>query len=291
MIDYLDAGTGFRLGDTGVSSITKVTGLSGIPGVRGDVYDRPEADGSVEPPNQYKTARFPVIEGEVWGTTIDAAWDTWNLLQGVLDDMIQTAQPLKFRPANGTRDMQTAPARFVSDAVAVFEDSEIGPFIKYQIMFRCADPLLVSQLSFSAVASAPSTGVGMPLPVIFPIPFGSPTGGTLQAQNNGNTAAWPLITITGPIINPAVGNATLGKFLYFDSLILSAGDILIIDTNPASRGATVAGSSKIGSLRFIDSLWPSMTKGALETWQFYAMGGGTTVATTMTLSWRNTYVS
>jgi hypothetical protein len=44
-------------------------------------------------------------------------------------------------------------------------------------------------------------------------------------------------------------------------------------------------------VRFVDSAWPYMTPGVAQTWQFYAGGGGTTGATTLTVSWQDTYIS
>lgn len=290
MLEYLDLGS-FRLGDTSASSITDVKGLTGIPGVRGDVYDRPEADGSVEPTNQYKTARFITVEGECWGASIDAAWATWDLLQGALDDAINTAVLLKWLHTGGLVPMQTT-VRFIGDATAVLSEDSIGPFLKYQAQFRAADPLLYSQASQAVAAGAPSTTGGFPIPIPFPIPFGSGiVGGTVSARNGGNTAAWPVIQIDGPIVNPVVGNLTTGKFLFFDGLTLAVGESLIIVTNPSGRGATVAGVSKLGTLQILTSTWPTMTKQVTETWQFYANGGGTSGTTNMTISWRDTYVS
>lgn len=293
ILDYVDLGA-TRLGPTSATDVTKITGLTGIPsGIRGDLYDRPEADGSVEPANQYLTHRTIVIEGEVWGASVDAAWTAWNTLEGVLFLAVQTQQTLKWRRAGGTLDVQ-ALVRLADSQPPVLSADEQGPFIKYQVTLRADDPLVYDQVSQAATATAPSTSAtGMPLPMVFPIPFGlAATGGTCSVLNGGNAPSWPVITVTGPITNPVLGNATTARYLYFDGLTLAAGETLIVTTAPNLRGAAQAGVSKLGALRFSDSVWPSATNGVTETWQLYTLAAGSTNGgTTMQVSWRNSYVS
>ena len=293
MIDYIDI-SATRLGPTSATDVTKITGLTGIPsGIRGDLFDRPEADGSVEPANQYLRHRTIVIEGEVWGASVDAAWSSWNTLSGVLLLAVQTQQTLKWRRAGGTLDLQ-AMVRLADVQPPVLDADEQGPFIRYQITLRADDPLAYDQVSQAATATAPSTSAtGMPLPMVFPIPFGLTTsGGTCSVLNGGNAPSWPVITVTGPIQNPVVGNATTARFLYFDSLTLAAGETLLVTTAPNLRAATQAGVSKLGSLRFSDSVWPSATNGVTETWSISTLvAGSTTGATSMQVAWRNAWIS
>lgn len=293
MLDYLTLGAS-ALAATSATDVTKVTGLTGIPsGIRGDLFSRPEADGSVEPANQYLTHRTVVVEGEAWGASVAAAWTAWNTLQGVFLLAVQTQQTLKWRIAGGTIDLQ-ALVRLADAQPPVLDANDQGPFIRYQITLRADDPLVYDQVSQAATATAPSTSAtGMPLPVVFPIPFGlSSTGGSCSVLNGGNAPSWPVITVTGPITNPVLGNATTARYLYFDSLTLAAGETLLITTAPNLRAATQAGVSKLGSLRFSDSVWPSATNGVTETWQLYTLAAGsTTGATSMQVAWRNAYIS
>ena len=244
----------------------------------------------MEPANQFLTARVITIDGEVWGASVDAAWSSWNTVQSVLLGAVQTPVLLKFRRAGGTLDLQCT-VRTASDAQVDLSADLYGPFLRYHVALRAADPYLYSQTTQSVSVGAPAAGTGMPLPIIFPIPFGSATGGTVAATNSGNAPAWPVMSVSGPAVNPVVGNATLGIFLYFDGLSLAAGDTLTITTNPAARAADVGGVSKLGNIRFLDSVWPYMTPGVSQTWQFYAAGGGTSGTTTLTVAWQDTYIS
>ncbi len=291
MLDYLDADTA-RLGDTSSRSVTKAVGFTGIPGgIRGDTFDRPEADGVVEPANQYLGPRIFTVEGEVWGASVDAAWIDFNVVEQALLGMVQTQKLLKWRRAGGTVDVQ-ALARLIDHQGPVLDASEQGSFLRYAATWRADDPTIYAQASQSVAVAAPTGGGGMPLPVIFPIPFSSGTpGGSVSARNGGNAYGWPILTIAGPINGPVVGNQTTGRFLYFDTLSLAAGESLIVTTAPNLRAAAVSGVSKLGALRFSDSVWPSMSPGVTETWQFYSTGGGTTGSTTLTVAWQDAYIS
>lgn len=288
MLEYLWLDTS-ALSGTGNCDVSKVTGLAGIAGnIRGAAYDRPEADGGVEPENQYKSAKIVTVDGEVWGASVAEAWQAFRVLEAVMDDCVQTAKLLKWKAAGDTVDLQML-VRLVHAQEPVLDADEQGPFLRYQKAFRASWPYAESQESQSVVAAAPSSTSGMPFPIIFPLVFGTPTGGTVAALNGGNARAWPVITITGPIVNPVVGNQDTGRYLYFDSLSVADGESLVITTNPSQRSAVVGGESKDGALRFSDSIWPSMTPGVTETWQLYGLGGGYTAATTMTVAWRDAY--
>lgn len=292
MLDYCTLDTTALMG-TSDADLKKVTGLTGLPsGIRGDLFPRPEADGSVEPANQYLSHKTMIFEGERWGASVNAAWASWDTLSGVLLGLVQTQKLLKWRRAGGTVDLQQL-VRLSDVQPPVLDSDEQGPFIRFQFAVRADDPLAYDQVSQSASATAPSTSAtGMPLPMVFPIPFGiSSSGGTCSVLNGGNAASWPVITVTGPITNPVVGNATTARYLYFDGLTLAVGETLLITTAPNLRAATQAGVSKLGSLRFSDSVWPSASPGVTETWQLYTLAPGTTGATTMQVSWRNAWIS
>lgn len=292
MLDYCDLDT-FRLHETGVASLTRVTGLTGVPGVRGDVFDRPENDGIIEPANQYLPSRAIVLEGEIWGASVDAAWASWNTLQQTVLAAMRTQKLLKWRRLGSTLDLQYT-VRTSGDCTAVIDGGADGQFLHYQLNVRAADPLAYAQTSQSVSTGAPALAtVGLPFPIPFPIPWSlSATGsGTVGVTNGGNAPTWPLFTIAGPINGPAIQNQTTGKSLYFDSLNLAAGDTLTIDTNPQTRSATVGGASKLGSLRYADSEFFTISANATEQVAFYGIGGGTTGVTTMTVSWRNAYIS
>lgn len=276
----------------GVRMLKKVEGLIGIPSPRNRTETRPEGDGDIEPLNQYMESKVPVLEGGVWGAaeTIASAYTNWLVTQGVLLSALRTPKLCKWRSTGTGIDLQTM-MRVAGPCVPVLAAGENGPFYAYQLILRAADPFAYSQTSQAVVATAPAVIVsGMPLPVIFPIPFGVVgSGGSVVITAGGNAPAWPVITITGPINGPVIRNDTQNLSVYFEGLNLGVGELLVIDMNPATRSATVAGVSKLGSIRYADSIFFGLTNGVAETISFYGLGLGYTGATQMTVAWRDTY--
>jgi hypothetical protein len=278
----------------GVVMAAEWEGLTGIPVIRGDVFDRSETDGVVEPTSQYLDARM--IRGviSVWGTTLAAAWDASTLLNRTLLAAVRAQKLLKFRPmGHGSADLQTL-VRLVSASYPVLKANDLGPFYQTELVFRAADPFNYSQSSQSASIGAPSTvSTGMPLPIVFPIPFGLvSTGGSVPITPGGNAPVYPSVTITGPIISPVIANVTKNQSLFFEGLTLASGEQLVVEFNPATpQSAKVAGVSKLGSLRYADSRFWTLDPGVAQTVSFYGLGLGYSGVTNMVVSWRDAYVT
>lgn len=275
----------------GVRGLTAVEGLFGPPGVRGDVFDRPEADGVVEPESQYLPARIVILEGRVVGSTVAAAYQEFAAIDTALRNGLSGYVTVKWQPEGLTLELQ-GEARLAGPVLPRLRAATPGRLIEYQAMLRMADPVWYDQTADSAGAGAATSVGGIPFPIPFPIPFLSgASGGTVTVANAGNATVWPTITITGPINAPVVGNTATGEYLYFDTLNMVAGDTLTIVTNPFGRGATVAGSSVQGAIDWSISTWPSVAAGQSDVFQFYPQNGGTDVNTTLTVDWRDAYMT
>ncbi len=288
MLAYLDIGPE-RLHETSARALVSIDGLIGTPAPRGEVYDRPDNDGNVEPLAQFLGGRVVTIEGEVWGAVgSEAAVQSFRLIDAAFRGALSTDVTLRFQHVGGGLQLQT-PFRLGGPLLQRVEDG--GAMIRYQAQIRCPDPRHYSQTEQSGLASSPSTSGGMPLPVVFPIPFGSGVaGGLVVAQNAGNMTTWPRFVVNGPISGPVIANTTRGEYLALTSLIMSASDVLVVDTNPRSRSAIVNGSSVIGSVNFATSSWPQLGNTAAgETLQFYGVGGGYGGGTSMSVYWRSAY--
>lgn len=288
MLDYLDIGAQ-RLHESGTRSLLRVAGLIGPTSMRGVLYDRPEDDGVVEPLAQFKGARIIILEGECWGASIAAAWSEFDLLAAELDGAVSADKTLKWRRAGGVVDLQGA-VRLAGDVQPVLEEG--NPKIAYQATVRAADPIWYSQTEQSTSVGQPTAEGGMPLPIIFPIPFGAGvSGGAASVTNAGNVPTWPRITVQGPIVGPVVYNLERDEQLYCDSLSLAAGQALVIECAPRMRSASVAGTSAMGSIRWADSEFPAISAAATETIGFYGIGGGYGAGTALTVAWRAGYLT
>jgi hypothetical protein len=288
VIDYLVVGGG-TIADSATRSVTSITGITGFPGIRGDAFDRPEEDGGIDPTGQYQSARVISVEGEIWGASNAAMWADWRSFAGTLETAISTDTLLQWRDAGGTIALRGY-CRLIGDLLPTLTADEQGPFLRYLAQFRLVDPRWVSDTEQNGTVGAPTASGGMPLPVVFPIPFGSgSSGGSTTVTNAGNTKTWPTIVIQGPIVGPVVESVTLGRVLSFPTLSLGDGQTLTITTNPDGRAATVAGASVLGNLDYQNSRWFYMPPGA-NTIRFYG-SSGYGVGTALTVYWRDAYNS
>jgi hypothetical protein len=268
----------------------QVVGLSGFSTVRGDPIDRPENDGVVEPANQYLTARVSAWDMGVFGVTIADTRLNWTTLMQTINACVKQQKQLRWRWIGDTLAFQ-ANVRVAGMTPPTWTQNTHGCRVMFQMLLRAADPTNYDQSPTIVATGAPVISItGTPWPIPFPVPwaFVSSGSGTVTVTNNGDADAWPVIDITGPISAPVLTNQTTGKNLYFDGLVVALGQTLSIDTNPASRAASIGGISKIGSLRLSASEFFSVSP--FSTQSIAVNGTGTDVTTTMTVTLRSAYL-
>ena len=131
-----------------------------------------------------------------------------------------------------------------------------GDSRKVSVQLSMPDPYLYAQtsqaLSLGALANASLT-----FPFAFPITFGSLTGGSGIITNLGNAVAYPVINIVGTCNTLTVTNTTTGESMSC-AVSLGASDVLIIDSNPATRGIYLNGVSRMD---LKNGAWPSCIPG------------------------------
>lgn len=86
---------------------------------------------------------------------------------------------------------------------------------------------LESEAVYSATVGLPQPG-GLHFPTTYPITWTGSGGGNTTVTNAGTAAAFPVITIQGPVINPVLTNATTGERMAL-TLTLGAADTIVID--------------------------------------------------------------
>jgi hypothetical protein len=139
----------------------------------------------------------------------------------------------------------------------------------------------VAGRTYNRVYTAPAT------PTANPFETGMSFGGGSTSANIINNAGWattyPIITITGPCINPRVTNVTAGLFLQIDSAIGSE-DELVLNTN--LRTVTLNGINRRALLNN-SSTWFAAPAGI----NYYTFAATATDGTTAcVVSWRNAYI-
>ena len=289
MIDVLSVG-GVQLHGTKSRGVTGLDGWVGSPGVRGTATDRPENDGAVEPVAQFRSARLATITGVLVASSVDAVFTDFTAVAAAFEAGMSADLAVLWRPAGSTRALQ-ANARLAGPVLTQLDARQPGGYFRYQAQLRFADPRWYSQTLRSATIGSSAFAGGIPIPIPIPIPTWQGDGGLAASITNAGTVeTWPTITIAGPMNGPVVGNTSTGALLYFDSLMLAAGQTLTITTNPMGRSATVGGANVQGALNAVKSNWPSIRASATDTFVFYCQSGGAGGSTQLTVSWRDAWV-
>lgn len=272
-------GTSISLNDSsGVLICEDVTG-NDSPNVRESMFDLPEQDGAVAGSFFY-SSRPMTWTGYLGGTPAvrnQTATQLQAALRGLRGDVVFSSQ------ASGLPAMQ-ASGRIQNLRITKRD----GIAKSFQFAIICADPRFYSV----AVSTQSGTGsvsfAGAAFPFVFPINFGGGTGATVTVNvtNAGNFDSYPVVTITGPIDNPWVRNATTGLSLYLDNFSLAAGEYVVIDM--AMRTVTKNdGTSQYGKMRFPGSDWLLITVG---TSTLELRSGGATSSATLRVDWRDAWL-
>jgi hypothetical protein len=126
---------------------------------------------------------------------------------------------------------------------------------------------------YSATEQTPTVGLPSATETGFGAPFGAPigfggagAGGDVTVTNDGDLAARPVLTISGPVLNPVVRNNTTGEELRF-GIDVAAGDFLTVDT--AARTVLLNGTANRRNALLQGSRWPRVAPGS-NTFQFRA---------------------
>lgn len=110
-------------------------------------------------------------------------------------------------------------------------------------------------------------------------------GNSATTVVTGDTEAYPVITITGPVTTLAV---TCGGVAWALTAALPAGSVLVVDTRPGSRGPRLNGGSVDWSLLTAASRLWTLPKG---TTSVIVGATGATGATTISMAWEPRFLT
>lgn len=225
------------------------TGL-GFPQVRLDQYNRPGVSGATIAHNLYG-GRTITLEGTVRGSTRSDYMANRIALEAAVSlklDSVNVPIP---------RTLFLTDLNFSQYSVSVVTKAFIceltSPTMgRWQLQLEAMDFILESQIQSSVSLTLPQSG-GATYPVTYPVRYGASSGGNVVASNLGNAPAFPIISISGPCINPVLSNDSTGEVIRLN-LTLSTGDILTIDMR---RRLILQGGStnRIGALLQGSKFW------------------------------------
>lgn len=219
----------------------------GVPGQPGEVF-REALHGSRE-------------FGVVFDVLASGEANTRAAVRAMVTSLNPTRGAGRFRVTSPLGDQREIVCRYSSGAgldEKVGEDS--GPdWQRFPVTFIAHDPYWVDvsaqSVSFTIAVNTASFFPFFPLKIT-----SSELAVDDEVTNDGDVASWPQWTITGPGSAIKLSNLTTGKFTYFPSGSLLAGQSIFIDTRPGVKSVTYDdGTNAYPAMSTGSSLW------ALET--------------------------
>jgi hypothetical protein len=218
----------FVFGGAGsVYQVTEVDGLESLPEIRNQDDNRGYNDGMFTG-RDFLGGRNLTFEILTFAGGGNSAQTNFNLLQAGLAPQTSGTQTLSFQLSPSDSPYQLS-ARVRGRQTKVDPDYTYG-FIRSQVTMFCPDPRYYSDTATNA-AMVPVAALGRTYDRVYNLIYG---GGSLNNAtaivNIGNWTTYPVITMSGPVINPTVGNITTNQYMTIN-VSLANTDVLIIDLN------------------------------------------------------------
>jgi hypothetical protein len=293
LVNYRFAFNDFEFGGgDSVYQIMTLDGLEDLPVIRNQDDNRGYQDG-MWTGRDFLSGRTLVFVITVRGDSNNSMQYYLNQMQTALIPQQQGTGLLQFQlPGN---DLQQLQARVRRRSVTIDTSYSSGmATLTYE--FFCPDPNYyddalqdtdlaatgaIAGRTYNRVYTAPATPTANPLETGMSYGGGSTIDNIIT--NTGWATTYPLITITGPCINPRVTNVTAGQFLQVDSAI-GSGDQLVFNTN--LRTVTLNGINRRALLNNSSTWFAAPPGNNYYTFTATATSG----TTTCVVEWRNAYI-
>ncbi|MFE3196825.1 hypothetical protein [Embleya sp. NPDC059237] len=226
--------------------IKSIDGL-GRPEVRDDDAKRAEADGIMLGADYYEARELRIAAG------IRTPGDPAHALD-ILAALQEQADDSAIRTVGGS--LQELRMRWPGRPVKILRgrlrllDPDMGSlvhgWIPLDIRFIAGDPFWHADTDQQVVARLTRTWEGgFRAPIVTPVRVGlrgNDAGPPSWVSNAGTRPAYPIVTLTGPLVSPRVWIVETGAALRIDGYIPS-GVVVEIDTRPLRRTVTRAGAA------------------------------------------------
>lgn len=260
--------------------ILSVDGLEGIPQIRNQDDNRGYADGMFSGQDFLGGRNITITFLTLATSGGNSAQTNHNLIQNALLPQTSGTTPLYFiLPPSGEQFINARVRSFITN----IDPNYTYGYITSQVTFFCPNPTYYDSTLQSGVLSV-SNPLGRTYNRTYNLVYGGgSTAVTTTVTNNGRWAAYPTITLNGPITNPTLGNTTQNKYLTFTGTYTNT-DSLVIDLY--NKLVTLNGVTARNLLTSGDWFWAPV-----GTSQFYMTGTSTLAGTTTaTVVWYNTYI-
>jgi len=157
--------------------------------------------------------------------------------------------------------------------------------VEFSVLMTAPDPRKYSTTLHTQTTSFGNnvTPTGIVIPTT--VPWSSPSippQGSMSCINAGNFETRPVITIRGPITGPQLISLTQGYAVTWNSLALSATDVLVVDMDLKQA---ILNGNVVYPADF-NSAWWVLSPGTTE----IQLGGTTPGGASITVSWRDAWI-
>lgn len=242
------------VGSTAV--VTRAEGLQGTPPIRNIITPRSQASGAFVR-TKYTEERTITLEGEVLGTSIEAAFDSFDVLAAAMYDSITTERTLKWRRDASGQQLQ-AGVRLSELQPLVMTDG--SAWIKYQATFKAPDPRVYDQTLTTATGAVLAAAAGgKTYTYTYRRGYSPSSGGSVSYNNTGSVPTPPIIRVYGYCSSPQIVLDANTKLVFSGEI--AAGDYLEIDA--AARTVKLNGStSRLNLLDIVNSTFFALPVGS-----------------------------
>jgi hypothetical protein len=181
--------------------VTRAEGLQGTPPIRNLITQRSQASGGFVR-TKYNDTRSITLEGEVLGSTIEQAFDNYDVLAAAMFDSITTERTLKWTRDSAGQQLQAGVRLSELQPITLTNGA---PWIKYQATFTCPDPRVYSQtLTTGTGASLSAAAGGKTYTYTYTRGYNPSSGGDVSYTNSGSVPTPPVIRVYGFCTSPQV---------------------------------------------------------------------------------------
>ena len=257
--------------------LTTVDGWNGSPDVRLTTVDRPQDHGQFDGPTFFGS-RTITLAGSAIALDRTTALLARDIVASICWDPSQLYTLQVTEPGRPTRqaDVRLNAATKVSGVNEVAFD--------WQIQLKAPDPRRYDATE-TVITLYPPTGAVGGVTVPFTVPLVLSTTGlstsTATAVNAGTVATRPVVTLTGPLVDPQIANLTAGKTLSF-VLTIASGDYVTVDFD--RRTVLLNGTASRSSALTSTAAWWELPPGSSDL-QVTAGGGDGSVEIRYRSAW------
>lgn len=263
--DFQIEWSGLLFGASKLYGIRSLTGWFDLPAGRLGVESRANRHGAY--PGQYfadsKTVTAQIL---IRGLTPAFTAGVKALKAVTAYDENEAEQPLVIRWGDGRRLMvmaRCARRDIPSDSSTYPQGVTLAT-----VQWVASDPRMYELPGNNVSTTLAVASGGLVFAPVFPLDFGAGVlGGSLILSNSGDSQAWPIFNLTGPLTAPMLVDQSTGKVLAFKtSTVIPAGTTWSIDTN--RRTVTVLGSTVSRNGELLTRQWFSVPGGGSLTVSF-----------------------